>query len=75
MGKILSWFTLSWWRYLFHEDKYSGETSWSLSRYSEINKIQRAWCRARGHPAGPVWNNVGGLEPDMSCQYCGDDCG
>jgi len=32
-------------------------------------------CRFRKHPAGVVWYNVNGLEPDMTCKGCGDDLG
>ena len=32
-------------------------------------------CRWRGHPAGVIWYNSGGLEPDMTCKECGDDLG
>jgi hypothetical protein len=33
------------------------------------------WCRLNGHPAGPIWHNPGGTEPDMHCKFCGDDLG
>lgn len=39
------------------------------------NWIARAWCRANGHPAGVFFYNIGGDEPDMHCQGCGEDIG
>ncbi len=57
------WFHLSWWKYLFEKkDPYE---SW----------FTVLWCRMRGHPYGVVWYNPGGMEPDMSCNGCGDDLG
>ena len=39
------------------------------------SRIGTAWCRLRSHPAGIVFFNPGGLEPDYHCRNCGDDCG
>lgn len=58
------WFTRDWWKYLL-EKRGDEDTSW----FTVI------LCRIKGHPAGPVWNNAGGYEPDMSCRNCGDDLG
>lgn len=33
------------------------------------------WCRLRNHPAGLVWYNPNGFEPDMHCKFCGDNLG
>jgi hypothetical protein len=32
-------------------------------------------CRIKGHKQGPIWHNVSGYEPDMSCRNCGDNLG
>ena len=42
-------------------------------KVSDINWLIVLWCRWRGHPAGVVWHNIGGLEPNMTCKICGDD--
>ena len=57
------WLTLDWWKFLLERPKV-GQSRWTCF-----------WCRARGHPAGVWWFNVGGLEPDMHCMNCGDDLG
>lgn len=59
----MHWFTLYWWKYLFE------------NRHGEIGIIRTAICRARNHPSGVIWYNVGGLEPDTHCKNCGDDLG
>lgn len=33
------------------------------------------WCRWRYHPAGPIFYNPNGLEPDDRCRNCGDHIG
>lgn len=49
---------------------------WLLGkRRGELGIIRTAWCRLRGHPAGVVFYNPGGFEPDMHCINCGDDLG
>lgn len=63
-NRVLHWFTREWWRYLL-EAKAEPEDSW----FTVIR------CRAKGHPAGVVWHNIGALEPDMHCRGCGDDLG
>ena len=35
-------------------------------------RMERLRCRAMGHPAGQIFYNPGGLEPDDRCQVCGD---
>ncbi len=57
------WFTRGWWEYLL-EKKQPGYSWWTVIR-----------CRMKGHPAGVVWYNSDGLEPDMHCRNCGDDLG
>lgn len=53
-----------WWKYIF------------APRTDKDVNIFKVWlCRWRGHPCGVVWYNAGGLEPDMSCRYCGDNIG
>lgn len=38
------------------------------------NYVARCYCRYKGH--GKVfWYNLGGMEPDMRCQDCGEDLG
>jgi hypothetical protein len=59
---IVRWFTKSWWQYLL--EKPLGDFP-----------IERIICRAKGHPAGPVWYNMTGSEPDMRCKHCGDYIG
>jgi len=39
------------------------------------NQLARCVCRAKGHPAGVFFYNVGGCEPDMTCRGCGEDLG
>jgi hypothetical protein len=55
-----------WWKYIFEKSPY---------RYNDVPRWTVWWCRMRGHPAGPVWYNPRGLEPDMTCKNCGDDIG
>jgi hypothetical protein len=47
------------WSYLFHKPR----------------SLTKVICRWRLHPDGVVWQNIGGLEPDMRCKICGDDLG
>jgi len=53
----LSWISISFWKYLLEKPN-----SWT-----------KFWCRAKGHPDGPIWYNPNGLEPDMRCINCGDE--
>ena len=59
----MRYFTLAWYQYLFSKPDDSGYCNW----------IRRLICRAKGHPCGPWYYNPGGLEPDMTCQDCGDE--
>lgn len=49
--------------------KYYLERSRCDSRWDSL------WCRAMGHPAGEIFYNPGGLEPDHRCKECGDYLG
>jgi hypothetical protein len=60
---VRQWFSKSWWNYLF--DMKSSDVSW----FTVI------LCRIKGHPAGTVFYNTNGLEPDMHCKNCGDNLG
>lgn len=67
--KFTRWFTVSWWGHIFAPIK--------VSRYHDewFPRIRTVWCRIRGHPAGIVFYNPGGLEPDYRCKNCGEDLG
>lgn len=61
----------SWWTYVLAPTKDPGYTSkWAL-----IDRWNVIRCRWRGHPAGVVFYNTYGLEPDMTCKGCGDYVG
>jgi len=67
MRPLRFWFYAAWWRYLLGKSN----NRWpdrGLGAY-----LRRVVCRARGHPAGIVFFNPGGLEPNMSCRNCGED--
>lgn len=55
--------SLEWWKYLLEKPHYTS------------NRSRSFWCRAKGHPAGPVYHNICGTEPDWHCLNCGDDLG
>lgn len=57
------WTSKGWWKYLLEKPHYSS-TRW-----------RSFWCRAKGHPAGPVYYNLSGTEPNWHCNNCGDDLG
>jgi hypothetical protein len=40
-----------------------------------ISRWTAFWCRLKKHPAGVIWYNPSGLEPDMRCSKCFDDLG
>lgn len=79
--------TLTWWKYVLDDsraDKQYGPWDDSFIWRGDyvrnpvatvVNYISRFLCRWRGHPAGLVWYNVGGLEPNMHCNGCGEDLG
>jgi hypothetical protein len=56
------WFNIGWWRYL-------------LGKPLGDKPLRRIICRAKGHPAGPIWYTYTGVEPDMTCKNCGDEIG
>lgn len=56
------------WRWIQNRD---WRWSWWISH--QLAYLFRCQCRARNHPYGVGWYNVGGLEPDMHCQGCGED--
>ena len=63
---IPKWFLPSWYKYLFAKrDRWCGDAG----------LVRTFICRARNHPAGVVWYNPNGFEPDMHCKNCGDDLG
>lgn len=61
-GRLWQWIQNHDWRW-----------SWWISR--QLAYLFRCQCRARNHPYGVGWYNVGGLEPDMTCTGCGEDLG
>jgi hypothetical protein len=63
---MLKWFTLSWYKYLFHKEGWYSKKSPNL---------KTVICRMRGHPDGVWWYNPTGLKPDMTCKNCGDNLG
>jgi hypothetical protein len=64
---ITCWLTKSWYEYLFApKDRYC---------YSDVPYIEVLWCRLRGHPAGEIYYNPGGYEPNHHCRTCGDEIG
>lgn len=58
--------TKGWWSYIFAPVEDSEGFLYRLRVYR---------CRWLGHPYGVVWYNPQGLEPDMTCNNCGDDLG
>ena len=60
--KFLWLFTKDCWSYLL-EKRSDNEVPW----------LKVIWCRWNGHPAGIVYYNPSGLEPDYTCRCCGDD--
>lgn len=62
--KWLWLFTRDCWQYLL-EPRKDKEVPW----------IKVIICRWQGHPAGIIFYNPGGLEPDYTCRGCGDDLG
>ena len=57
----MHWFTKDWWQYLLEPRRDWREPWWRV-----------IWCRWRGHPAGEIFYNAGGTEPDHHCSNCGD---
>jgi hypothetical protein len=57
------WFDRSWYQYLFAKFDDPGWCPW----------YEHLWCRMNGHPAGQIYFNPGGYEPDYRCKECGDE--
>lgn len=49
-------------------------TNLLFERY-EVSRWELIKCRYQGHPAGVIYYNPGGLEPDMHCLNCNEDLG
>jgi hypothetical protein len=64
------WLNGRWWQWIQNHD---WRWSWWVS--SKLAYLFRCQCRARSHPYGVVFYNAGGLEPDMTCNGCGEDLG
>ena len=64
---ILLWSSLSWWKYLLHEDKNPD----SVSLWVKFK------CRISRHSCGPVYYDLcpNATEPDWTCKKCGDYLG
>jgi hypothetical protein len=83
------WLTINWWTYILAPiDRRSLNCSYEGTDFLEdpvrfLQNLRRdaatvaetAQCRWRGHPAGPVWFNPNGYEPNMHCIGCGDEIG
>ena len=61
------WFDTWWWRYLLAtpDRNVGGIRDW----------IHSIWCRLANHPAGIIYYNPQGMEPDYRCRNCGDELG
>lgn len=46
-----------------------------FDRQTWVEYLIRVKCRWHGHPAGIVFYNPGGLEPNTHCSNCGEDIG
>lgn len=85
------WLMKEWWAYVLDDSRCPDKTQggdelfngrlwwWLADKWSKpfyfAAYLFRCQCRARSHPYGVGWYNVGGLEPDMDCQGCGEDLG
>lgn len=58
----MKWFSIWFWKYLFEK----------ADNPHYCSKWTRFWCRAGGHKEGPIYYNIGGMEPDWRCKKCGD---
>lgn len=63
MSDISKWLDKWWYKYLFAK----------RSSYNDAGWLRVVWCRLRNHPAGMVWVNPSGFEPDRHCKNCGDE--
>lgn len=61
----MKWLTYWWWAYLFSPQGVTADyrPTWRM-----------IFCRMKGHTK-VWWYNSCGLEPDMHCQWCGEDLG
>ena len=65
------------WQYFFGAPHAMYETRYGRWHYfgnPVVTYCKTVWCRLRGHPAGQVFYNPGGTEPDESCRNCGEAC-
>lgn len=63
----MQWLRLGfWWHYLIRGTDYKGRAHW-------VQNVSHLVCRLRGHPCGVVWYTMSQMEPDMTCNGCGDD--
>jgi hypothetical protein len=85
------WLIREWWQYVTDDSRcpdkshgddeiFNGRWWWWLADKWQgpiqlVAYLFRCQCRARGHPYGVVWFNVGGTEPDQHCYGCGEDLG
>ena len=56
----MKWLSPNWWKYVF-------------SRPLGDNPLKRIICRMRGHPNGPIFYNVNGIEPNGKCIDCDEE--
>ncbi len=70
----VKWGRLDWWRVLLSPCERPGWLGWRWY-HPPLAYLNAVWCRARNHPYQVVWFNPNGLEPDMTCEGCGDDLG
>lgn len=61
---IAKWLTRGWWAYLL-----------APHRDSDVPRRTVIWCRLRGHPAGEIFYNSAGFEPDHRCANCPENLG
>ncbi len=63
-----------WWQYIFWN--IPSEQADSLVKYRWQRPLGYSkiwWCRLRNHPAGTIYYNPNGFEPDNHCKNCGDE--
>jgi len=60
---MTKWFSIWWYKYLFAKP----------SNYFDVSWFTAIWCRLRNHPAGVVYYNPSGWEPNYHCKNCGDE--
>jgi len=64
---ILLWTSVSWWKYLLHED----------DKPRSVSILTKIKCRMSRHSCGPVYYDLhpSSTEPDWTCKKCGDYLG